>query len=76
MLYLKVVPNSIGFYKTYYFCYYSYYYIISVRIVVPCLELREWATNNVELKRFIDSNESNSRSKMHISDSKTYAENL
>ena len=32
--------------------------------------------NSFELKKFIDSNEGNSRSKMHISDSETYVENL
>ena len=39
-------------------------------------DLRKWATNNFELKKFIDSNENNSRSKMDISDNETYEENL
>ena len=34
-------------------------------------DLRKWATNNFELKKFIDSNENNSRSKMDISDNET-----
>ena len=38
--------------------------------------LRKWATNNFELKKFIDSNENNSRSKMDISDNETFEENL
>ena len=39
-------------------------------------ELRKWATNSFEMKKFIDSNENNSRSKMDISESETYVENL
>ena len=39
-------------------------------------ELRKWATNSFELKKFIDSNKNNSRSKMDISDSETYRENV
>ena len=39
-------------------------------------DLRKWATNSFELKKFIDSNENNSRSEMDISDSETYVENL
>ena len=39
-------------------------------------DLRKWATNSFELKKFIGSNENNSRSEMDISDSETYAENL
>ena len=39
-------------------------------------ELRKWATNSFEMKKLIDSNENNSRSKMDISESETYAENL
>ena len=40
------------------------------------LELRKYAANSFELKRFIDSNENNSQSKMDISDSETRAENF
>ena len=39
-------------------------------------ELRKWATNSFEMKKLIDSNENNSRSKMDISESETYVENL
>ena len=38
--------------------------------------LRKWPTNSLELKKFIDSNESYSRSKMDISNNETNAENL
>ena len=39
-------------------------------------ELRKWATNSFEMKKFIDSSDNNSRSKMDISESETYVENL
>ena len=39
-------------------------------------ELRKWATNSFELKKFIDSNENNSLSKMDASNSETYLKNL
>ena len=39
-------------------------------------DLRKWATNSFELKKFIDSNENNSWSEMDISDRETYVENL
>ena len=39
-------------------------------------ELRKWATNSFEMKKFIDSNDNNSRSKMDISEIETYVENL
>ena len=47
----------------------------------PCLkeanfDLREWATNSFELKKFIDSNENKSQPEMDISNSETYVENL
>ena len=47
----------------------------------PCLkeanfDLREWAANSFELKKFIDSNENKSRPEMDISNSETYVENL
>ena len=34
-------------------------------------ELRKWATNGFEMKKIIDSNDNNSRSKMNISESET-----
>ena len=39
-------------------------------------DLRKWATNSFELKKFIDSNENKSRPEMDISNSETYVENL
>ena len=38
--------------------------------------LRKRATNSFELKKFNDSNQNNSRSKMDISNSDTYVENV
>ena len=42
----------------------------------PNFELRKWAINSFEMKKLIDSNENNSRSKMDISESETCVENL
>ena len=39
-------------------------------------ELRNWATNSLELEKYIDSNENYSRSKNDVSDSETCVENL
>ena len=39
-------------------------------------KLQKLATNSVELNKFIDSNEGYSQSKMNVSDSEAYLENL